>query len=97
LIVAKIRDTGIGVPEEQLEDIFDVFQQVNGSTTRKHGGSGLGLSISKKIAVLMGGDISVMSKEGEGAYSHENDRQIPLKVTNNYLFKVTLFFNLRFC
>jgi len=67
LIVAKIRDTGIGIPEEQLEDIFDVFQQVDGSTTRKYGGSGLGLSISKKIAVLMGGDISVVSQAGEGS------------------------------
>ncbi len=67
LIVAKIRDTGIGIPEGQLENIFDVFEQVDGSTTRKYGGSGLGLSICKKIAVLMGGDIRVKSREEEGS------------------------------
>ncbi len=54
---AKIRDTGIGIPEDKLEDIFMPFQQVDGSTTRKYGGTGLGLSICKKISELMDGKV----------------------------------------
>jgi PAS domain S-box-containing protein len=57
LIHARIRDTGIGVPEDKLATIFDPFQQADGSTTRKYGGTGLGLSICKKISGLMEGDV----------------------------------------
>lgn len=66
-LVAHVRDTGIGIPENQLESIFNVFEQVDGTTSRKYGGSGLGLSICKKIAVLMGGDITVTSLPGKGS------------------------------
>ena len=61
LIHARIRDTGIGVPEDKLATIFDPFQQADGSTTRKYGGTGLGLSICKKISGLMEGDVWAQS------------------------------------
>ncbi len=66
----SVRDTGIGIPEEKQASIFDAFQQGDGSTTREYGGSGLGLSICKQIAVLMGGDIRVKSQVGKGSTFH---------------------------
>lgn len=63
----EITDTGIGIPEEKIEHLFDTFSQVDASTTRKYGGTGLGLSIAKKISELMGGDVSISSKVGEGS------------------------------
>ena len=66
-LLFKVRDTGIGVRQDRLETIFDVFAQADTSTTREFGGSGLGLAISKRIVEKMGGDISVESVEGEGS------------------------------
>jgi len=60
-------DTGQGIPEEELPHIFDTFRQVEGTTTRVHGGFGLGLSIVKQLATLMGGSISVESEVGAGS------------------------------
>jgi signal transduction histidine kinase/CheY-like chemotaxis protein len=62
-----VSDTGIGIPPEALEYIFDEFRQVDGSTTRAHGGTGLGLSITKKLAHLLGGGIEVRSVQGKGS------------------------------
>jgi len=67
MIHTKVRDTGIGIAEKNLEHIFDLFQQADGSTTRKYGGSGLGLSIGRKIANLMGGDVWAESELGKGS------------------------------
>jgi len=67
---AKIRDTGIGIPREKLDIIFDVFRQADGSTTWKYGGSGLGLAICKQIAALMNGDVWAESTPGKGSIFH---------------------------
>ena len=67
LIDLAVTDTGIGIPPESVEYIFEEFRQVDGSTTRKYGGTGLGLPISKRLAQMLGGDIRVESTVGEGS------------------------------
>lgn len=63
----SVRDTGIGIPANRLQAIFEDFSQVDSSTTRKYGGTGLGLSICKRIITLMGSTIEISSTEGEGS------------------------------
>ncbi|MCX6269171.1 MAG: ATP-binding protein [Bacteroidetes bacterium] len=62
----SIIDTGIGIPQEKLQTVFEEFSQVNASDNRKYGGTGLGLSISRQLVELMGGKISISSTEGTG-------------------------------
>lgn len=62
----EVKDTGIGIPEEKLDRLFQSFSQVDASTTREFGGSGLGLAIVKELSELMGGSVGVESFEGEG-------------------------------
>ncbi|MEP6748648.1 MAG: two-component regulator propeller domain-containing protein [Bacteroidota bacterium] len=63
----EIRDSGIGIPQDKLERLFKAFSQVDSSTTRKYGGTGLGLVISEKLVGLMGGAIKVSSAAGKGS------------------------------
>ncbi len=62
-----VKDTGIGIPADRMDILFKSFSQADASTTRKYGGTGLGLTISKQIAGLMGGQIGVESEEGKGS------------------------------
>lgn len=62
-----VKDTGIGIPKERMNRLFEAFSQIDASTTRKYGGSGLGLAISKRLVEIMGGHMWVESKLGEGS------------------------------
>ncbi len=83
-IAFKVIDTGVGITNEQQKFIFEEFRQIDGTTTRKHGGTGLGLTICRKITDLLNGNLSVQSEYGKGSTF---EFSIPLKqTTKNYAF-----------
>ncbi|MBF0398901.1 MAG: hypothetical protein HQK78_19140, partial [Desulfobacterales bacterium] len=82
-----VKDTGIGIAKEHLPKIFDLFSQADGSSIRKYGGTGIGLTISKKLVEIMGGKIGVESELGKGSsfyFTIEFGLQ-PQKAENNYI------------
>jgi CheY-like chemotaxis protein/anti-sigma regulatory factor (Ser/Thr protein kinase) len=66
-LIMSVSDTGIGIPEDKLDYVFEEFSQADSSTTRNYGGTGLGLAISKRFCQMLGGDITVTSKPGVGS------------------------------
>ncbi len=66
-VALSVRDTGIGIPEERLDSIFEAFEQVDSSTSRHYGGSGLGLAIARRLAQLLGGQLVVDSEQDKGS------------------------------
>jgi PAS domain S-box len=67
LVRFEVQDTGLGIPLERQQAVFEAFEQADGSTTRRHGGTGLGLALVRHLAALMGGEVGLQSEPGEGS------------------------------
>lgn len=83
-VTVRIRDTGVGIPEEDLPQLFDRFYRVDKARSRATGGSGLGLSITRELVELHGGDVSVQSEVGVGSTFEVRLPKAPLSRSANY-------------
>ena len=83
LIQIDVNDSGIGMSQEQIDKLFQAFTQADASTTRKYGGTGLGLTIVQNLARLMGGDVSVKSELGKGTTFTVTIQDIEIEATSN--------------
>lgn len=83
-LTARIEDTGVGIPEEDLPQLFERFYRVNKDRSRSTGGSGLGLAIAKEIVAMHGGEISVESRVGVGSSFRIQLPKEPLSRTTDY-------------
>jgi signal transduction histidine kinase len=86
MIRFDIKDSGIGIPDDKFEHVFERFTQADQSTTRKHGGTGLGLAISSRLCKLMGGEIRETNEVGVGSLFSATVRvgiaaEVPLHLT----------------
>jgi PAS domain S-box-containing protein len=79
--IISVEDTGIGIPEEQQNIIFESFRQQDGQSTRKYGGTGLGLAISKRLVEMMNGEISLTSQVGEGSLFEVTLHEVKISFT----------------
>ena len=86
-IRVSVKDTGIGIPKDKQAKIFESFIQADGSTTREYGGTGLGITISKQLVEMMGGEISLESEEGKGStfwftqvFAKQSEKRLTLTV-----------------
>ena len=100
-LLFEVKDSGIGIPEHKLEQIFESFTQAYADTSRKFGGTGLGLAISKRLVELQGGNFGVKSKVDEGSvfyftlnfeisYSHEIEISEPIIISDKRLIGVNI-------
>src|SRR5690606_19871555 len=95
-IYFEVRDTGIGIPEDKKETVFDSFSQGSIEINRKYGGTGLGLNIVKKLVEIMGGDIKLESQIGKGStFSFELTFKVSagMPAENNINYDESIFIN----